>query len=143
MRRMATASISSSPATCDDSPELLAAEIEARLDLRTCHFEPFPFDALLPRIESDRIVLPADEPGLESYARWQPHHGVELPVRYGPLTLGRFVLVPRATTCGVAIPLGSRTVAIAIARRAGDALGRHWAVSERRASACREEIPRV
>jgi hypothetical protein len=140
---MATDSSSSSLATYDDSPERLADAIKARLDLRTCRFEPFPFDALMPRIEPDRIVLPPDEPGLRSYASWRPDDGVELTVHYGPLTLGRFVLVPHTPTCGVAIPRCSRTAAIAIARRAGDALGRRWALSERCASAQREEDPRV
>jgi len=142
MRRTATASISSSPPIYDHSPEQLADAIRARLGLRACHFEPFPFDALLPRVESDRIVLPHDEPGLRSYEDWQPHDGVELPVRYGALTLGRFVLVPREPTCGVAIPRGSRTVAILMARRAGDALGRQWALPERRVRAQKEVTPR-
>jgi hypothetical protein len=140
MRRLATTSIrfSSRPGYTAD-----ADEIKTRLDLRACRFEPFPFDALLPRIESDRIVLPADEPGTRPYGLWQPIDGIELPVRYGPLTLGRFVLVLRTPTCGVAIPAPLRTAAIAIAQRTGDALGSQWTAYERRTGADREEDTRV
>jgi hypothetical protein len=108
----------------DETLETLATEISYRLDLSACCYEPFPFDSLLPRIEADRIVLPADEPGVRSYADWHPGLGLELPVRSGALTLGRFVLRPRDPTCGVSIPLSSRTCALAIAELAADAIVR-------------------
>jgi ABC-type amino acid transport substrate-binding protein len=131
-----------------DSPDLasfdldlvthVAEELAARLALRACRFEPFPFDALLPRIEPGRIVIPAAEPVARSYAEWQPAQGVELPVRYGSLILGRFVLVPNATTCGIAIPPADRATAISLARTAGVALGRRWSHNNPRVSAERE-----
>jgi len=100
----------------------LGAEIAAHLDLRACWFEPFPFDASLPRIEQDRVVLPAGEPGVRPFADWQPGDGIELPVRVGALTLGRFVLVPHTPTCGVGLSAGTRAVAGGIAERAAAAL---------------------
>ncbi len=125
-----------------DSPRNLvtdvADEFKARLGLRACWFEPFPFDALLPRIEPGRIMIPAAEPGTRPYTSWQSTHGVELPVRYGALTLGRFVLVPHVSTCGVALPPESREDAIAVARLVGDELARRWTITDPRARADRE-----
>ena len=80
------------------------SEITALLDLQACWFEPFPFDALLPRIEAGRIVLPVPEPGV---APWSDA-GVELPVRLNGLTIGRFVLQPNAPTAGVVFPPTAR-----------------------------------
>lgn len=125
MRRKSRTSAHSSPES-GDLVDQLVDQLMARLELRACWFEPFPFDSLLPRIESDRIVLPPDEPGTRSYRDWQPPDGIELPIRYGALTLGRFVLVPRVLTCGVVIPPGQRTDAVAIARRAGEEIRRRW-----------------
>ena len=71
-------------------------------------------------------MLPADEPGARPYSDWRPSDGIELPVRYGSLLLGRFVLVPNTATCGVAIPSAARTDAIYLAQRAGDELARSW-----------------
>jgi len=87
-----------------------AADLAVLLDLRACWFEPFPFDALLPRVEHGRIVLPTPEPGIApcSFA------GVELPVRAEELTLGRFVLVPSAPSVGVIFSPTSRDRAIAL-----------------------------
>jgi hypothetical protein len=79
------------------------------LGLRTCWFEPFPFDAQLPRIEPGRIVLPADEPGVAS---WSLGPGVELPVRHDGLTVGRFVLVSVSPTAGVGFSPSERDEAI-------------------------------
>lgn len=89
------------------------------LSLRRCWYEPFPFDHQLPRIEPDRIVLPACEPGV---APWRLGEGVELPVRFGNLTLGRFVLLSRTDTCGVAFPGPDRAFAIELATELGEAI---------------------
>jgi hypothetical protein len=112
--------------SANDLVARLADEIAVCLDLRACWFEPFPFDALLPRIEQDRVVLPAAEPTVRPYADWQPRHGIELPVRFGALTLGRFVLVPKRPTCGVAIDPTARAEAIAIADSAAGELANQW-----------------
>jgi hypothetical protein len=92
--------------------EAAAERLVAMFDLQDCWFESFPFDAQLPRIEPGRIVLPAAEPGV---APWSFGLGVELPVRFRGLTLGRFVLVPTTPTTGVVFPPGLRTEAIAMA----------------------------
>lgn len=89
-----------------------AAHLVSLIDLRACRFEPFPFDEQLPRIEPGRIVLPGAEPGV---APWSGADGVELPVRHGGLTLGRFVLVPASPTSGVAFSAAVRADAIAFA----------------------------
>jgi len=107
-----------------------AARIKTLLGLRACWFESFPFERTLPCLERDRVVLPSAEPGARSYAKWRPGHGVELPVEYRGLTLGRFVLVPDGPTCGVAIPPTARGYAIDVARRAGRQLGRQLAMYE-------------
>ena len=79
--------------------------------LRACWYESFPFDLQLPRIEPGRIVLPSDEPGVSS---WSLDLGVELPVRYRGLTLGRYVLVPASPTIGVDFSPASRAEAISM-----------------------------
>jgi hypothetical protein len=84
--------------------------------LQACWFEAFPFDAQLPRIEPGRIVLPATEPGL---APWTYGLGVELPVRFGGLTVGRFVLVPELPTTGVGFSPAGRSEAISMAAAVG------------------------
>jgi hypothetical protein len=91
--------------------------LRAQLDLAQCSFEPWPFDALLPRIERGRIVLPADVVGARSYGAWQAEDGIELPLRIHELQLGRFVLVARDATRGVAFPISSRDRALDIAER--------------------------
>jgi hypothetical protein len=93
-----------------------ADQLTALLDLRGCWFEPFPFEVQLPRIESGRIVLPAEEPGIEP---WTLDRGVELPVRFRSLTLGRYVLLPRTRTAGVALSSSARAAAIALAEEIG------------------------
>ena len=95
----------------------------AELPLLACWFEPFPFDDLLPRIEPGRIVIPAEEPGV---TRSQHTVGVELPVRFRGLTLGRFVLIPSATTCGVSLSASTRARAIDLAAEAGAAIAAAW-----------------
>ena len=90
-----------------------AGELTALLDLRACWFEPFPFDALLPRIEPGRIVLPTPEPGVAPCS----DVGVELPVRLDGLNLGRFVLQPYAPTLGVDFAPSARDRALVIAGR--------------------------
>jgi len=131
------------PAHLPPSParvESFAARIKLRLGLRACWFEAFPFERLLPRLERDRVVLPAACPGARPYREWQPGHGIELPVRYRSLLLGRFVLVPARPTCGVAIPSGLRPDAIEIARYAGVAMARNWIASDRRPGAERGNL---
>ena len=96
--------------------DVIAARLVAMFGLRACWFEPFPFDVQLPRIEPGRIVLPADEPGVEA---WSQGTGVELPVRHGDLTMGRFVLIPEVATTGVAFSPTTRAEAIATANRVG------------------------
>jgi hypothetical protein len=96
----------------DSFVDRASSQLISILELEACWFESFPFDTQMPLIESDRIVLPAAEPGL---APWRFGGGVELPVRFGKLTLGRFVLVPRRPTSGVAISRSDRATAIALA----------------------------
>jgi hypothetical protein len=86
-----------------------ATGLVAKFGLRACRFEPFPFDFQLPRIEPGRITLPSAEPGIAS---WSGEPGVELPVRYCGLTVGRFVLVPGSPTTGVAFSPTDRAEAI-------------------------------
>jgi hypothetical protein len=99
--------------------EATATRLVAMFGLRDCWFEPFPFDAQLPRIEPGRIVLPSAEPGVE---QWSCDKGVELPVRFTGLTLGRFVLVPTTPTTGVALSHVDRSEAIAMVANLGDAI---------------------
>ena len=99
-----------------DSPEPVveasSEELIEMFGLQACWFEWFPFDAQLPRIEPERIVLPASEPGVEW---WTFGGGVELPVRFRGLTIGRFVLVPTTPTTGVVLPAALRAKAISMA----------------------------
>ncbi|MDP9336319.1 MAG: hypothetical protein M3Q30_23810, partial [Actinomycetota bacterium] len=106
----------------DVAVETARADLSSQLDLVHCSFEPWPFDALLPRIEYRRIMLPADVVGARSYAAWKPEDGIELPVRIRGLQLGRFVLVARTATTGVAIPISSRDRALDIADRCATVL---------------------
>ena len=92
--------------------EAASIELAEMFGLRACWFESFPFDSQLPRIEPGRIVLPAAEPGIEP---WSFGTGVELPVRFRGLTLGRFVLVPAEQTTGVGFPPARRAEAISMA----------------------------
>jgi hypothetical protein len=101
-----------SPVSTSDA---VAADLVELLDLDGCRYEPFPFDVQLPRIESGSILIAAAEPGV---APWRAGTGIELPVRFDGLTLGRFVLVPKRETCGVAFPAQLRATAIAIVTRA-------------------------
>jgi len=96
-----------------------ATQLVATLELRACRFEPFPFDTQLPRIEPGRVVVAADEPGI---APWAGDPGVELPVRFGDLTVGRFVLVPGMPTAGVAFSPTARDEAIAMVSGLGEVL---------------------
>ena len=109
------------PSLVDDT----AASLAELLHAQACWFEPFPFDAQLPRIEPGRIVLPAAEPGLRSWST----DAVEIPVRFGDLLLGRFVMIPAAPTCGVAFPAGDRARAIEIAAGVGASLAAALRVS--------------
>jgi hypothetical protein len=100
-------------------PDNASSYLIALLGLVACWFEPFPFDTQMPRIEVGRIVLPAVEPGV---APWSFGGGVELPVRFRGLTLGRFVLVPTRRTTGVVISPSERTEAIACAEAVGSVI---------------------
>jgi hypothetical protein len=104
--------------TLEDLFAQTAGEITALLDLRACWFEPFPFDALLPRIEEGMILLPTAEPGVGPWS----DSGVELAIRTNGLTLGRLVLVPNASTVGVCFPLTARHRAMAMAGQLGPPL---------------------
>jgi len=92
--------------------ETTAAQLKELLDLVDCWYEPFPFEAQFPRIEPGQIFLPPLEPGLQ---RWRLDTAIELPVRVDGLTVGRFVLVPRRPTTGVAFSPRYRERAIEIA----------------------------
>jgi hypothetical protein len=92
--------------------DLIAADLAELLALRDCWFEPFPFEAQLPRIEPGRILLPASEPGLTP---WRTDTAIELPVRLDGLTLGRFVLAPAKPTVGVSLSPDGRAIAIDLA----------------------------
>ena len=101
------------------SVDSTAAELAELFGLRDCWFEPFPFDALLPRIEPGRIVLPASEPGV---APWRTDTAIELPVRLDGLTLGRFILVPSMPSVGVVLPVDRRALAIVLAESVAPAI---------------------
>ena len=103
----------------DDTVDQAAARLVSRLGLRACWYEPFPFAALMPRIEVGRIVLQPSEPGV---APWAFGGGVELPVRFAGLTLGRFVLVPTRRTTGVTFSPSERAEAIGWAEGVGSVL---------------------
>jgi len=99
--------------------EPMVPRLCAMFGLRACWYESFPFDTQLPRIEPGRIVLPADEPGVAS---WSGEMGIELPVRHGGLTIGRYVLVPATPTTGVEFPPTRRAEAIAMIADVGSAI---------------------
>ena len=84
------------PSPDPSAPEMpadkFAAHIVDRLGLQACRFESFPFDRQLPRLEPQRVVLPAHEPGVQPLAAWRPEDGIELAVRFRQHMLGRFVL---------------------------------------------------
>ena len=90
--------------------EPLVPRLIVLFGLRECRFESFPFDVQLPRIEPGRIVLPSDEPGISPWSL----AGVELPVRFRDLTLGRYVLVPASPTTGVHFSPERRAEAISM-----------------------------
>ena len=104
-------------AECDAAIARTAGRLMTMFDLRDCRFEPFPFDGQLPRIELGRIVVPAAEPGLEP---WSLDGGIELPIRFRDLTVGRFVLSPRNRTTGVALSPSLRREAITRAADVGE-----------------------
>ena len=106
----------------DVAVETARAALSARLDLAQCWFEQWPFDALLPRVERGRIVLPADVVGARSCSTWRAEDGIELPVRVQELQLGRFVLVASVATTGVALSISSRDRALGIAEGCASAL---------------------
>jgi hypothetical protein len=108
-----------SGAWCEPLVEATASRLVAMFGLRSCSFEPFPFDRQLPRIEPGRVILPGTEPGVE---RWSCDKGVELPVRFTGLTLGRFVLVPAMPTTGVGFSHVDRAEAIAMAESVGQVI---------------------
>jgi hypothetical protein len=114
--------------------DTMTAQLTELLALRRCWYEPFPFDRQLPRLERDRIVLPAAEPGI---APWRLDEGVELPVRFGNLTIGRLVLVGETDTCGVAFLGSIRDRLIDLATRLAESIAgelREQALSRRMSS---------
>jgi hypothetical protein len=108
--------------------------------LRACWFESFPFDVQLPRIEPGRIVLPADEPGVTS---WSLDMGVELPVRYCGLTLGRYVLVSASPTTGVDFSPASRAEAISMVVPVGALIAEAMIAESEGTAATWSAAPRV
>src|SRR5262249_17911190 len=80
--------------TIDRLTELLA--------LADCWFEPWPYDRQLPTLAPGRVILPADEPGTIGYSEWRSTDGVGLPVVQAGLEVGRFVLLPRIPSVGIA-----------------------------------------
>jgi len=112
---------------CDTAIAQTARCLVTMFDLHDCWFEPFPFDTQLPRIEPGRIVLPGDEPGLES---WSLEAGVELPVRFRELTVGRYVLLAKRPTAGVALSPSLRSDAITLAAAAGEIVAARIQISE-------------
>lgn len=112
---------------CDAAIAWTADRLIAMFGLRDCRFEPFPFDTQLPRIEPGRIVLPGDEPGLEP---WSLEAGIELPIRFRDLTVGRYVLLPRKPTAGVALSPSRRWDAIALATDLGKTVAARLQSSE-------------
>jgi hypothetical protein len=116
------------------------AQLVAVFGLRACWYEPFPFDTLLPRIEEGRIVLPADEPGVEG---WSLGAGVELPVRHSGLTVGRFVLVLEAgsSPTGTGLSPTRRAEAISIATRVGSLIAAAMPAEPSGAVVPRDEAP--
>jgi len=107
--------------------DAVATEFRSRFGLIDCWYEPFPFDRQLPRIEPGRIVLPGAEPGIDS---WNIGTGIELPVRWGNLPLGRFVLVPASPTTVVGLSPTDRTHATAIATEVAPTIAAALAVDE-------------
>jgi hypothetical protein len=81
--------------------EVVRRELQALLGLEACWFERWPYDALLPTIAPGRVILPADEPGVRSYASWTADDGVSVPVRVRGFEVGRFVLVPSTPSVGI------------------------------------------
>ena len=92
--------------TADHLTQLLA--------LADCWFEPWPYDRQLPTIARGRVILPADEPGTIGYAQWSTADGVGLPVIRGGLEIGRFVLLSRIPTVGIAWSPELRARALAL-----------------------------
>jgi hypothetical protein len=72
------------------------------LGLADCWFEAWPYERQLPTITRGRVILPADEPGTLGYSEWSTVDGVGLPVMSGGLEVGRFVLLSRLPTVGIA-----------------------------------------
>jgi hypothetical protein len=109
------------------APRSTAEDVATRLagwfDLLDCWYEAFPFDVQFPRLEPGRVVLPAAEPGVGA---WKSG-AIELPVRAGGLTIGRFVLVPRSPTCGVAWSPHARAAAIACVDAVASAIATEFA----------------
>ena len=85
--------------------------LTALFDLRACWFEAFPFDTVLPRIEPERIMVPAGVPGNPPVC----YTSIELPVRLDGLTLGRIVLLPTALSLHEISSPSARETAIALA----------------------------
>jgi hypothetical protein len=80
-------------------------------------FEPWPYDRQLPTIARGRVMLPADEPGTIGYSEWCTADGVGLPVIRGGPEIGRFVLLPRIPTVGIAWSPEQRGAAIDLVER--------------------------
>jgi K+-sensing histidine kinase KdpD len=94
------------------------AELTALLRLRSCRFEPMPFEADLPELERNGTLATTEfhyrDGGFEL-----PAGGVGLPVLGRGQLLGRFVLEPAPAT---GVTLEERVVAVALADQVGAVL---------------------
>jgi hypothetical protein len=104
-------------------------ELTTLLRLHACRYESWPFDRALPRVNPDCVAFPPAEPGAGRPDTWLPSDGTELAVTALDLPLGRFVLIPRRFTTGVAFTPRSRERALAIATECAEVLVRDvpWA----------------
>jgi hypothetical protein len=91
-----------------------ARRLTQLLGLADCWFEAWPYDRQLPTMARGRVILPADEPGTRGYSEWSTADGVGLPEFHAGLEIGRFVLLPRIPTVGIAWPPELRARALAL-----------------------------
>jgi hypothetical protein len=104
----------------------VADDLTAVLAASKTRFEPWPYDRELPVVHKGGVTLPADEPGALGFKAWSASDGIALPVSSpAGLELGRFVVVPRTPTVGLAWKSKARARALDIAQRYGATLADH------------------